>query len=296
MTGHTASDAPRVTVVIPAYNEVGAIAPCIGELAAILDAADFTSEILVVDDGSTDGTGEKLREIEQVRLVQHEVNRGYGAALKSGIREAHGEIIVIADADGTYPFGRIPELIAAMDDADMVVGARTGENVRVPFIRRPAKWFITALASYLSEKPIPDLNSGLRAFRREDALRLFGILPEGFSFTTTITLAMMSSSMRVKFIPIDYHQRTGKSKIRPLRDTWNFIVLIVRTIALFNPLKVFLPAATVMGLLGVGILLYNVIVNRDVYDAEILLIVSSLILGAIGMLADIVTRTRIFLR
>lgn len=285
----------HASVVVPAYNEAAAVVECMAQVRAMLDRADFSAEIVVVDDGSTDGTGEQLRAIEGIRLVQHETNRGYGAALKSGIRAARGEIIVIADADGTYPIERIPELVAAMASCDMAVGARTGEHVRVPLLRRPAKWFITALASYLAEKRIPDLNSGLRAFRRADALRLFGILPEGFSFTTTITLAMMSSGLRVEFIPIDYHQRTGSSKIRPFRDTWNFIVLIVRTIALFNPLKVFLPAAAVLGLLGLGIAIYDVIVEHNINDAEILLIVSGLILGAIGMLADIVARTRIFL-
>lgn len=287
--------AVRVSVVVPAYNEAEAILECLDRLRALLVAADLRAEIVVVNDGSTDGTGEKLRARTGIRLVEHEANRGYGAALKSGIRAARGEIIVITDADGTYPLERIPELVAALERCDMAVGARTGETVRVPLIRRPVKWFITALAGYLAEQRIPDLNSGLRVFRRADALRLFGILPEGFSFTTTITLAMMSSGLRVEFIPINYHRRTGTSKIRPMRDTWNFLVLIVRTIALFNPLKVFLPAATVLGLLGLGIGIYDVIVECNVNDAEILLILSALILGAIGMLADIVTRTRIFL-
>ncbi|MGD9495479.1 MAG: glycosyltransferase family 2 protein [Armatimonadota bacterium] len=289
------SEDPRVSVVVPAYNEADAIVECMEGLRAALDGADFSAEIVVVDDGSTDGTAEKLEQVEGIRLLQHDRNRGYGAALKTGIRSARGELIVITDSDGTYPVARIPELVAGMEQADMVVGARTGENVRIPALRKPAKWFITALASYLSESDIPDLNSGLRVFRRDDAIRLFGILPDGFSFTTTITLAMMSSGMRVDFVPIDYHQRTGHSKIRPFQDTWNFIVLILRTIALFNPLKVFLPAATVIGGLGLGIAIYDMIVHDNIYDAELLLIICALILGAIGMLADIVTRTRLFL-
>jgi len=288
-------DGPHVTVVVPAYNEADAIVECMQQLRSVLDEADFSAEIVVVDDGSTDGTGEKLREVEGIRLLEHDHNRGYGAALKTGIRDADGEIIVISDADGTYPIDRIPDLVAAMESADMAVGARTGENVRIPPLRRPAKWFLTALASYLSESEIPDLNSGLRAFRRDDVLRLFGILPEGFSFTTTITLAMMSSGMRVDFIPIDYHQRTGRSKIRPIQDTWNFIVLILRTISLFNPLKVYLPAAAIIGLAGLGKAIYNMVVHNNIADAELLLIICALLLGAIGMLADIVTRTRFFM-
>lgn len=291
-----AADVPKVSVIVPAYNEAGAIEECVEQLQAMLADADFTSEIIVVDDGSTDGTGEILDSIEGIRVVRNQDNLGYGAALKAGMRRAVGEITVIADADGTYPIERVPDLVAAMEDHDMVVGARTGEHVKVPFIRRPAKWFITALASYLSDRRIPDLNSGLRAFRTRDAMRLFGILPDGFSFTTTITLAMLNSGMRVKFVPIDYYKRTGKSKIRPLRDTWNFIVLIVRTSALFNPLKFFLPPALVLFLAGFVKAAYDAIVFHDVYDSQLLLITSGLVLGAIGILADIVTRTRLILR
>lgn len=286
---------PQVSIVVPAYNEAGAIVETMQQLKEMLGGAGFSGEIVVVDDGSTDGTSEKLQAVEGVRLVEHEQNLGYGAALKSGIRAAAGEIIVISDADGTYPIDRIPDLVTEMDGHDMVVGARTGEEVRVPAIRKPAKWFITALASYLSDQKIPDLNSGLRAFRRHDALALFGILPNGFSWTTTITLAMINSGMRVKYIPINYHHRTGRSKINPIRDTWNFIILIVRTVALFNPLKVFLPAAAAFVLGGVALGLYNAIVKQDLGEVEVMLVVAGLIFGAIGMLADIVTRTRLFL-
>ncbi len=289
------AEPPSVSIFVPAYNEAGAIEECMEQLQDMLARSEFTSEVIVVDDGSTDGTGEALDDIDGLTVAHHERNLGYGAALKTGIRRASGEIIVITDADGTYPVDRIPDLVGAMDECDMAVGARTGENVRVPFLRRPAKWFITALASYLSENDIPDLNSGLRAFRRHDVMRLFGILPDGFSFTTTITLAMLNSGMRLKFIPIDYHQRTGKSKIRPIRDTWNFIVLIVRTVALFNPLKVFLPASLLFVVAGLGLGLYNAIVVHDLGEVEVMLFVGGLIFGAIGMLADIVTRTRLFL-
>ncbi len=285
-------EATEVSVVIPAYNEAGAIGECLESLLATLGEAPFSHEVIVVDDGSTDGTAEQVREVEGVKLLEHKRNRGYGAALKTGIRQAQGEIIVIADADGTYPVERIPDLVAGMEQCDMVVGARTGKHVRVPLERRPAKWLLTRLASYLVEADIPDLNSGLRAFRRSDVMRLFGILPSGFSFTTTITLAMMSSGMTVGFIPINYHERTGRSKIRPIRDTYNFIVLIVRTIAYFNPLKVFLPAAAAV--LGIGVIktIYDAVAFADIYDTDVLLLVGGLLLGAIGMLADIVAHTR----
>jgi len=285
-------EATEVSVVIPAYNEVRAIGECLESLLATLGEARFSHEVIVVDDGSSDGTAERVREVEGVKLLEHKRNRGYGAALKTGIRGAQGEIIVIADADGTYPAERIPDLVEGMEQCDMVVGARTGEHVRVPLERRPAKWLLTRLASYLAEADIPDLNSGMRAFRRSDAMRLFGILPSGFSFTTTLTLAMMCSGMTVGFIPINYHQRIGRSKIRPLRDTYNFIVLIVRTISYFNPLKVFLPAAGAV--LGIGVIktIYDAIAFADIYDTDVLLLIGGLLLGAIGMLADIVAHTR----
>ncbi len=290
------AEMPAISVIIPAYNERDSIEDCVAQLREMLVGAAFTGEIIVVNDGSTDGTGEIADRLEGIRVHHHDQNRGYGAALKTGMRHAKGEVLVIADADGTYPIERIPDLVAALEDHDMAIGARTGDNVNVPFIRRPAKWFITVLASYLSEKEIPDLNSGLRAFRRRDAMRLFGILPDGFSFTTTITLAMLTSGMRVKFIPIDYFERTGPSKIRPVRDTWNFIVLIVRTCALFNPLKVFLPPAIVTFAAGFIKAAYDAVVHHDVHDSQLLLITTGLVLGAIGVLADIVTRTRLVLR
>jgi len=292
MKGNEAASEPQVSVVVPAYNEAGAVGDCLRSLLETLDAADFGAEVLVVDDGSTDGTADEVRKVEGVKLVAHRQNLGYGAALKTGIRAAHGETIVIADADGSYPVERIPDLVRGMDEYDMVVGARTGEHVRVPALRKPAKWFLTQLASYLAEADIPDLNSGLRAFRRQDALRLFGILPSGFSFTVTITLAMLCGGMRVAFLPINYHQRKGRSKISPIGDTYNFIILIVRTISYFNPLKVFLPAAALVLAVGVVKTAYDAIVFADIYDTDVLLLIGGLLLGAIGLLADIVAHTR----
>jgi glycosyltransferase involved in cell wall biosynthesis len=180
----------KVSVVIPAYNEEEGLAADVAVVRRVMDESGLDCELIVVDDGSRDGTSEIAEQLEGIRLFRHPRNRGYGAALKTGIRHAEGEIIVITDADGTYPPRCIPDLVADMQHADMAVGARTGEVVKVPLLRKPAKWFLTRLASYLAETDIPDLNSGLRAFRRSDAVRFWSVLPMGFSFTTTITLAM----------------------------------------------------------------------------------------------------------
>ena len=289
---------PSVSVVVPAYNEEQAIAADLQSLQAELAGVPWTYELIVVNDGSADGTGPAARSVEGVRVIDHRRNRGYGAALKTGIRHATADIIVITDADGTYPPRYIPQLVECIQtgDCDMAVGARTGEDVKIPALRKPAKWFLTRLASFLAETPIPDLNSGLRAFRRSSLVPFLSILPSGFSFTTTITLAMLCSDLCVDYFPIDYLVRTGKSKIRPIRDTYNFITLVVKTICYFNPLKVFLPPSLLFVLGGSARLVYDLFVIHKVAGTEIVLLLSGIQLGAIGLLADVVSKVRLMPR
>jgi glycosyltransferase involved in cell wall biosynthesis len=211
-----------VTVVIPAFNEAGAIGPTLVEIEAVLGAAGLAGEIVVVDDGSRDGTAAEVAKYPGVRLIQHSYNRGYGASLKTGIRQAQHNLIAITDADGTYPIKMLPKLIGEMGAYDMVVGARTGTEVNIPRRRRPAKWALNKLANYLSGVEIPDLNSGMRVFKRDQVMDFFRLLPSGFSFTTTITLAMLTNDFNVLYIPVDYYKRTGQSKINPIKDTANF--------------------------------------------------------------------------
>lgn len=228
-----------VTVVIPAFNEQGGIAEVVQRAAATLRDSGMTAEILVVDDGSTDQTAQQAASAG-AKVMRHASNRGYGAALKTGILAARHELIVITDADGTYPVDRIPDLARQMDRFDMVIGARTGENVHIPLIRKPAKWMLMHLANYVTKAKIQDLNSGLRAFPRAAALQYFNILPDQFSFTSTITIAMHCDRYAVHYEPIDYYRRTGKSKIVPW-DAATFAALIVRIAVLFKPLRVFVP-------------------------------------------------------
>ncbi|MQY69482.1 MAG: glycosyltransferase [Firmicutes bacterium] len=283
----------RVSIIIPAYNEEGMIGRVLSEVNKVMKNSNWGYETMVIDDGSSDGTG-RIAEKKGARLISHLRNRGYGAALKTGIRNAKNDTILITDADGTYPAKEIPQLLKEMKDYDMVVGARTGEEVRMPFFRRPAKFFLNRLASYLSERKIPDINSGLRAFKKDIALKYFHILPPKFSFTTTLTLAFLSDDYLVKYIPIDYRKRRGRSKIRPLRDTWAFLLLIIRTIIYFNPLKVLLPLASFLFLLGIVVLFYSKFVLQQVMDITvILLIVTSLLVALLGLIADLIVKRSI---
>lgn len=281
----------EVSVIVPVYNEASNIRSVLEHLDEALNSAGFLYEIIVVNDGSTDGSSEALRESAvRIRLIEHSSNKGYGAALKSGIREADYNLVVLTDGDGTYPHEAIPQVLREINDKDMVVGARVGKDVRIPLVRKPAKWVLNQLANYLSGTKIPDLNSGLRAIRKNVFQHYFHLLPDGFSFTTTITLALMSDGYRIGYVPISYYKRTGKSKIRPLRDTINFLQLIIRTVLYFNPLKVFVPVS--LGLVGLSFLLflYRVLVGKGFGVTIVILFLAGVQLLAVGMIADLIVR------
>lgn len=295
--------APGVTVIFPAYNEAGAIANEIRATAAVMSRLGRPYELLVVDDGSTDRTAEAA-EAAGARVLQHIGNRGYGSALKTGIVAASHDTIVISDADGTYPADRIPDLLRELDTADMVVGARVGPNVAIPLVRRPAKWLLGKLANRIAGCHIPDLNSGLRAFRRECVNQYLRILSNKFSFTTTITLALLADDYEVRYVPIDYHARIGHSKIRP-RHFMEFVVLVLRMAMLFQPLRVFLPLAalfTTAGVLKVAndVIAFSYRTNQPIgwslliqpvlSTSALLLLMAALQLLLIGMVADGVLR------
>lgn len=288
---------PGLSVVIPAYDEEGAIDQVVESTRAIVGRLErelgLPGEVLVVDDGSTDETCQRAEGHAGVRCIRHRVNRGYGAALKTGLRNARYDLVAIIDADGTYPAERLPELCRLLLDEslDMVVGARTGSDVAIPRVRRPAKWMLAKLAGYVAGEPIPDLNSGFRVFRRSTALRFLSLLPDGFSFTTTITLAMLGNGYRVAYQPIDYAARIGRSKIHPLRDTLAFLQLVARIALYFAPLKVFLPMSAVLLLSSVAVAaVSHWALGRLADVSTVVLFMAGLQIAAIGLLAELIVR------
>jgi glycosyltransferase involved in cell wall biosynthesis len=272
-----------VTIVIPAYNEGAHVAEGIREVREVMEATQWAFEIVVVDDGSADETA-RAAAATGVRVIRHPRNRGYGASLKRGIAAARYDWILITDADGTYPAESIPTLLAHADENDMVVGSRTGEQVAIPLERRPAKWFLRKLASYLAGRNLPDLNSGLRLMRRDLVERYAHLLPSGFSFTTTITLASACNDHMIEYVPINYLARLGKSKIRP-RHAYDFMLLILRTIVFFNPLKVFIPLGGVLFLGGLAKFVYDVAIG-NLSESAIFLFLAALLIWCVGLLAD----------
>lgn len=280
----------NVSIIIPVFNERNSVNKVLADINQLKEE-ESGWEIILVDDGSTDGLEhEKIRPLVDQLLV-HPRNMGYGAAIKTGMRHANGEVIVIIDADGTYAVSDIPRLIERLKNCDMVVGARTGEVVKIPLLRQPAKFVLTKLANYLAGEKIPDLNSGLRAFRKKDAENFLHLLPRGFSLTATLTLAYLSSDLLVEYIPINYLPRVGKSKIRPLYDTQSILLTILRTIIYFNPLKVCVPLSLILAILAIMVLVISGLFTSRVMDGTVaVLSLTAVQVLVIGLLADLIVR------
>lgn len=283
---------PQISIIIPVYNEEKSILRVINELKSLLIKyyKNDEIEVIVVNDGSRDNTAEILASIDGISLYNHSVNRGYGSALKTGIRCARGSYILILDADNTYPIDLIPKLIKNCEVFDMVVGARALSNENFSMIRKPAKYIIGQLANYLAGFEIPDLNSGFRIFRKDIADKYFKILPDGFSFTTTITLAMLCNGYNVNYIPIDYYSRIGKSKFRPINDTFNLVGLIWRTVMYFNPLKVLLPFVIVSLVCTMISIFFDIYYYKDFTDKTIILFLAFIQISILTLLADIIDK------
>jgi glycosyltransferase involved in cell wall biosynthesis len=291
---------PYVTIILPCYNEEGHVVAEVERIARAMDGSGYSYELLAIDDGSTDQTLAKLHEaasrFPQLEIIPMPRNGGSGVVRRIGTQRARGEIVAWTDADMTYPNERIPELVQVLEKdpmVDQVVGARTSEQGTYKLLRVPAKWLIRKFAERLSGRRIPDLNSGMRAFRREVALPYLRLLPPGFSCVTTITLAFLSNNHEIQYMPIEYAQRAGSSKFKFVSDAYRYILQILRMIMYFNPLKVLMPLA--LTLLGVGALkaVYDVIVHPvHIASDTVLIVITGLIIGSLALLGDLVVRSR----
>ncbi|KAA0233663.1 MAG: Undecaprenyl-phosphate 4-deoxy-4-formamido-L-arabinose transferase [Acidimicrobiales bacterium] len=289
--GNSHGDDLDVSIVLPVYNEKDHLVDEVARIRDCMAASPYSYEIIVVDDGSSDGSGDQLREMEGIRLLQFRKNRGSGSARRSGTQAARGRIVVWTDADMTYPNDEIPRLVKELEGYDQVVGARTSEEGTAKFLRVPAKWLIRKLAEYLAQTRIPDLNSGFRAFRREVAAQFLHLLPEGFSCVTTITMSFLANGYSVKYVPIDYRKRAGLSKFHWWQDTKRYLTQVVRLILSYNPLRVFAPVGAALLLLGLGKLVYDW-VDKDFRLASntLLILFAALQVLVVGLLADLIVR------
>jgi glycosyltransferase involved in cell wall biosynthesis len=275
------------TLVVPIYNEIGSIDDMLDRVSEFI-IYYFEWDVVIVDDGSTDGTKEKIlsRELgNRVRVVHHKNNKGYGAALKTGILSTESNLIGIIDADGTYPFDEFKNLLVYSTDYPMVVGARVKKNAAIPFIKKVPKFFIRKFASYITNTNVIDFNSGMRIFKRDLFFKFKNYLPDGFSFTTTITVASTANNIPVKYVPINYMDRVGKSKIKPIRDTINFFALILKLGIYFKPFKVYGPLIIGSGGLGAFLLIYRIIYGEGFLVLTILSFLISITLFGFAMIA-----------
>ncbi len=290
----------HVTIVLPCYNEQDHVIDEVERICKAMDASGHTYELMAVDDKSTDGTLARLYEAApqypNMRVVPFQHNSGSGTVRRIGSQQARGDIVVWTDADMTYPNERIPELVDILDKdpaVDQVVGARTTEEGTHKALRVPAKWVIRKIAEKLSDSSIPDLNSGLRAFRREVSLPYLRLLPPGFSCVTTITLAFLCNQHPVQYLPIDYAKRAGTSKFHFTKDAYRYILQVLRMIMYFNPLRVLMPVA--LWLLGIGVVKAIVDQVRQPFylpSNTVLIFVTGMIIGSMALLADLIVRSR----
>lgn len=290
----------QATVVLPCFNEQDHVLQEVARITAAMDSSRLTYELLAIDDASTDGTLAVLqaaaRQYPHLRVLAFTSNGGSGTARRIGTQQARGDIVVWTDADMTYPNERIPEFVRALlEDAsvDQIVGARDVERGTYKFLRVPAKWMIRRIAEWLSGTKIPDLNSGLRAFRREVSLPYLRLLPAGFSCVTTLTMSFLHNQHAIRYLPIEYAKRAGRSKFHFTKDAYRYILQVVRMVMYFNPLKVLMPPALWLLLLGVAKVIYDLLAHPwRVANNTVFILLAGLIIASLALLADLIVRSR----
>ena len=284
-------DVPDVSIVLPVFNESGHIELEVKRIQKAMDSSGLSYELILVDDGSTDGSAEIASHLDRVDVIRFATNHGSGSARKYGTMKAKAEIVVWTDADMTYPNDRIPELVEALKGHDQVVGARTSEEGTARLVRTPVKWLIRKLASYLSRSDITDLNSGFRVFRRDVADQFLYLLPRGFSCVTTMTMAFLSNGYSIRYVPIDYAARSGKSKFNWWKDTQRYMLQVIRMVLMHEPIRFFGPPAALLGLVGVGKLVFDMF-DKDfrVGTNTIVLLGLAIALAGVGLVADLMVQ------
>ena len=280
------ADPSAVSIVIPAYNEGHSVAAVVSAMAA----AATWREIIVVDDGSADDTGARAR-AAGARVVSHPYNKGNGAAVKSGIRAASGDFVLILDGDGQHRAADACRLVSRLGDFDLVVGARAG-STQATAARRLGNNALNGLASHLTGRTIPDLTSGFRGARREYLMEFLHLLPNGFSTPTTTTLAFIKAGYNVAFEPTEAATRLGQSKIRLAQDGARFLMIILKIVTLFSPLRVFLPIAVVSFTVGAAYAVWTIATQRHVTNSSVLLIVLAVMVFLVGLVSEQISALR----
>lgn len=287
----------QVSIILPCFNEEASVEDTIQSMRSACAAAKWSTdsyELIVVNDGSLDGTAQTLKQIGEndpdLVIIAKEVNQGYGAALKTGIRAARSDLIATMDADSSYRSDQLIELIHACQTNDMVVGARVDSSMTDGKLRSLAKAILRSYVSWIVRRPIPDFNSGMRVFRKSIALSHFHLLPDGFSFTATMTIICHQNLLRVHYSPIEYLPRVGQSKINPIADTLRFFQLILRTAMYFAPLRVLAPIGVFLGLAGVMSFLHDAFLLQNLTDKTVLLFLFAMNVGTLGLIADMIMK------
>lgn len=273
--------------MLPAYNEELAIGKVIEDVRRSLSNVSYEFEILVIDDHSGDRTAEIAKSLS-ARVIRRPFTGGSGSSRRTGILNAEGEIIVMLDADGSYEASDIPKLIEFFPEYDQVNGARTSEQGTLKLLRTPAKWFLRRLACYLTKTHIPDLNTGLKAFKKSVMMNYLWVLPDGFSCVTTMTLAFLTNGYAVKYIPTTYHKRIGKSKFHPVKDSLNYLSTIVRMVMYFRPLRIFMPTAVGLFIFAIVKSILSLVYTATLQESDIIIFMAAIMIFSLGLIADLI--------
>ena len=282
---------PEISIVMPAYNEGRTIASVLAGLKKELDGK-LTYEVIVVNDGSTDNSLEVLEAIPDIKLINHKVNRGYGSSLKTGIENSRYDWVLTFDSDGSHPPHQIMDLVKFCGDYDLIVGARVGKKAHDTVLRKTGRWIVTMFAQYISQSNIRDINSGFRLFKKELAKKFWHLFPEGFSFSTTITVASHVARYAVKYVPIEtYKRQAGKSGIKPIRDMAGFLNIVTRLAIYFKPLRVFVPLSMFFLAAAAGLAIIDYFFINGFLDTTFAILINASIQSLVfGLIAEMIVK------